>query len=252
MPFCNQYTIPTRETPSFLTGHPTRVLPLDSFFGLTEDKMDKSFLDFSDIHIVRNRLNALPSNKGLWLLRLADLLLRRFWRLNQKDDLEEAIWCYQKAVSLLSQTHHHFLEAILGLCSSLYQRFRLLGHLDDLTKLLDHLHIEHNLDLKSLLTPVKRRLQLVKISSDSKKKASRNFNERIREVGLVQDSFDALKNSGGLKNLGGLKNSGGFNRSRSARESDAKAKDTRTTKTLGPLDLQVPPKQAEEVIRDEV
>ena len=105
MPFANQSTVvPAREIPSFLTGHPTRVLPLDSFFWATEDK---SFLDFSDIHIVRNRLNmnALPSNKGPWRLRLADLLSRRFWRLNQKDDLEEAIWCYQQAVSVLPQTH---------------------------------------------------------------------------------------------------------------------------------------------------
>ena len=156
MPFCNQYTMLIRETSLFLTGHPQR-LPLDAL-------LDNYFLEtlaFSNTHFVRRHLDALfPSDKGPWLLRLADILSRRFWRLNQKDDLEEAIWYYQKAVSLLPQTHYHFLEAILGLCSSVYQRFRLLGHLDDLKKLLDYLHIEQNLDLESLLTPVKARLLL--------------------------------------------------------------------------------------------
>ena len=79
--------------------------------------------------------------------------------MDQKDDLEEAIWYYEEALSLLPQTQFHFLEAILGFCSCVYQRFQLLGHLDDLKKLLEYLHTEQNLNLESLLAPVKVQLQ---------------------------------------------------------------------------------------------
>ena len=79
--------------------------------------------------------------------------------MNQKDNLEEAIWYYEEAVVLLSQTHYHFLKAILGLCSSVYQRFQLSGHFGDLDKLIGHLRTEHKLNSESLLIPVKAQLQ---------------------------------------------------------------------------------------------
>ena len=166
MPFRDHYTMPTRESPLFLTGHPKRPLPLDAFL-VIEDNDLLDTLGFSDKDILRSQLNPLPSYKGLWLLRHADLLSRRFWRFNQKDDLEEVIWYYQNAVSLFPQTHYHFLEAILGLCSSVYQRFQLLGHLDDLTELLRYLNTEKNLDLESLLTPFKVKLPFTEASRKS-------------------------------------------------------------------------------------
>ena len=158
MPFRDQYA---KETPKFLKGHPKRLLSLDDLVDIRLANF-QSVLEHHNIHRLRSQLNTLPPDdpdKGACLLRLADVLSRRFWQLNQKDDLEDAIWYYEKALSLLPQTHYHFLEATLGFCSCVYQRFQLLGHLDDLKKLLKHLHTEHNLNLDSLLTPIKARLQ---------------------------------------------------------------------------------------------
>ena len=161
MPFCDQYTMPAKVTLHFLKGHPKRLLSLDDLVDIHQANF-QSLLEHHYIHRLRNALNALPPDypeKGTRLLRLADVLSRRFWQLDQKDDLEEAIWYYEEAFSLLPQTHYHFLEAILGVCSCVYQRFQLLGHLDDLKKLLDYLHIEQNLNLESLLASVKAQLQ---------------------------------------------------------------------------------------------
>ena len=161
VPFCDQYTMPARETPRFLEGHPKRLLSLGDLVDIHSANF-QSLLEHRYIYHLRSQLNALrpdDPDKGTWLLRLADVLSRRFWQLDQKDDLEEAIWYYEEALSLLPQTHYHFLEAILGFCSCVYQRFQLLGHLDDLKKLLEHLHIEQNLNLESLIAPVKFQLQ---------------------------------------------------------------------------------------------
>ena len=162
MPFCDQYTMPAKETLHFLKGHPIRLLSLDDLLDI-HAKNFRSLLEHHNIHRLRSQLNALPPDdpdKGSWLLRLADVLSRRFCQLNQKDDLEEAIWYYEEALSLLPQTHYHFLEAILGVCSCVYKRFQLLGQLDDLKKLLEYLHTEQNLNFESLLTPIKAQLQL--------------------------------------------------------------------------------------------
>ena len=143
-------------------------------------------LEHHHIHCLRSQLNALPPDdrdKGTWLLRLADGLSRRFCQSYQKDNLEEAIWYYEQALSLLPQTNYHFLEAILGFCFCVYQRFQLLGHLDDLKKLLKHLHTEQNLNLESLLAPVKAqlrpRLQLTHKLSDSRLR-----NQMMKELSL--------------------------------------------------------------------
>ena len=162
MPFCDQYTMPARETLHFLEGHPKRLLSLGDLVDIFSANF-QSLLEHRNIHRVRSQLNGLRQDdldKGTWLLRLGDVLSRRFWQWDQKDDLEEAIWYYEEALSLLPQTHYQFLEAILGFCSCVYQRFQLLGHLDDLKKLLEHLDTEQSLNLESLLTPVKAQLQL--------------------------------------------------------------------------------------------
>ena len=200
MPFRDQYNIPAGEI--FLKGHPQRLLSLDDFAGIWQGKIKS--LPHLRIYRVRSGLNALQPqdpDKGIGLLRLADALSRRFWQLNQRDDVEEAIWYYEEAVSLLPKTHYHFLEAILGLCSSLYQRFRLLGHLDDLKKLLGHLQTEHSLDLESLLAPVKAQLQaqpqqLIDESSDSDSEDASDFTseelvrQSLRKAQMTKDSLD--------------------------------------------------------------
>jgi hypothetical protein len=95
--------MPAKDTPHFLKGHPKRLLSLDDLVDIRLANF-QSLLEHHYIHGIRSQLNALsPDNpdKGTWLLRLADVLSRRFWQLNQKDDLEEAIWYYQGALSLL-------------------------------------------------------------------------------------------------------------------------------------------------------
>ena len=187
-PICDQYTMPAKETPHFLKGHPKRLLSLD-------DLIDFHLANFQSllehyIHRLRSQLNALPPDdpdKATWLLRLADVLSRRFWQLAQKYDLEEAIWYYEEALSLLPQTHYHFLEAILGVCSCIYQRFLLLGHLDDLKKLLEYLHTEQNLNLESLLTPVKAQLQSRRqqLTPDSYNNISQKIGEQFQLTILI-------------------------------------------------------------------
>ena len=191
MPFCDQYA-KEPETPYFLEGHPKRLLSLDDLVDIRLANF-QSVLEHQYIHRLRSQLNALlqdDPDKGTWLLRLADVLSRRYWRLKQKDDIEEAIWYYEEALSLLPQTHYHFLEAILGFCSCVYRRFQLLGQLDDLKKLLEHLHTEYNLNLESLLTPVKAQLQpqpqqLTHKFSDSK---SSNQMTVIKELNVPKAS----------------------------------------------------------------
>ena len=186
--------MPAIETPYFLKGHPKRLLSLDDIMDIRLERF-QSLLEHRYIHRVRSQLNALPSDdpdKGTWLLRLADVLSRRFWQLNQKDDLEEAIWYYEGALSLLPQTHYHSLEAILGFCSCVYQRFQLLGHIDDIKKLLEHLQTECNLDLESLLTPVKVQLQpqaqqLADEFSDSKLMKEVNLNVPETSSNIEED-----------------------------------------------------------------
>ena len=259
MPFRDQYA---KETPNFLEGHPKRLLSLDDLINIRLANF-QSLLEHHYIHRLRSQLNNLPPDdpdKGTWLLRLADVLSRRFWQLNQKDDLEEAIWYYEEALSLLPQTHYHFLEAILGFCSSVYQRFQLLGHLDDLKKLLKHLHTEHNLNLDSLLTPVKAQLQprpqLTHKLSDSEShnqmtmieelnvpKASSNLDaetRRAKETKFQVWKHDSPESAGGPE------------------PELRRPKNAKTTKDLlDPLNFQVPTQNMnldmeDEVIRDEV
>ena len=190
MHFCDQFTMPAKEIPHFLKGHPKRLLSLDDLVDIHLANF-QSLLEHHYIHRLRSKINALPPDdpdKGTWLLRLADALSRRFWQLDLKDDLEEAIWYYEEALTLLPQTHYHFLEATLGVCSCVYQRFRLLCLLDDLVKLLDYLHTEKNLNVESLLTPVKVQLQSLpthKISHSKEKPQLVLFRSRCDPSTLI-------------------------------------------------------------------
>jgi hypothetical protein len=283
MPFRDQYAMPAKEIPPFLIGHPKRLLSLDDLVDIRLVNF-QSLMEHHYIHRLRSQLNSLSPDdpdKGTWLLRLADVLSRRFWQLKQKDDLEEAIWYYQEALSLLPQTHYHFLEAILGFCSCVYHRFQLLGHLEDLKKLLEHLHIEHNLNLESLLTPVKAQLQprpqqLTHKLSDSKSrnkmtmieelnvpKASSNLDEEeAEEAAVFEEPAKDFSAPTGVQDAATkwLKETRKGNSPESAGDSKSEVirpKNPRTTKDfLGPLDFQVPIQNMsldmeDEVIRDE-
>lgn len=142
--------------PSFLTGHPQRPMSLDELLKICNGGFH--FTERQSILSLRAELNLLPSehaNRPSCLLRLADALSRRFYQWDQRDDLEEAIWFYQEALSLLPNSHYHYLETLLGLCSSIYQRY-LLGDADDLQNLLRYLDLQYDVlnQQRSLLAPI--------------------------------------------------------------------------------------------------
>jgi hypothetical protein len=149
---------------SFLIGHPQRPLSLDE---LCDGDFHEGSIQRRSIVSLRAELSSQPADRSSCLLRLADALSRRFSQWAQKEDLEEAIWSYKEALSLIPNSHYQYLETLLGLCSSLYQRFCLLGHAHDLQNLLRYLELEYNvLDrCPSLLAPVEARLK--KLCQDS-------------------------------------------------------------------------------------
>ena len=238
MPFCDQYATIAKET-YLLKGHFKRLLSLDDLVDIRLAKF-QSLLDHNYIHHLRSQLNVLPPDdpdKGAWLLRLADVLSRRFWQSNRKDDLEEAIGYYEEALSLLPQTHYHFLEAILGFCSCVYQRFQLLGLFDDLKILLDHLHTEHNLNLESLLTPIKAQLrrpqQLTLKSSDSKSRNQMTMVKGLNSRNLNSETKWAKETKSWKCNF--------LEFAEDSEPDVRRPKNARTTKDfLGSLDFQVP------------
>jgi hypothetical protein len=61
-----------------------------------------------------------------------------------RGDLDRAIWSYEQALSLLPKGHYRYLETLLGLCSSIYQRFYLLRRADDLKNLRRYLDLQHD------------------------------------------------------------------------------------------------------------
>ena len=67
-----------------------------------------------------------------------------------------AIWSYEEALSLIPNSHYYYLETLLGLCCSLFQRYHLLGHIDDLNKHLLYLDLQCDVlyRKRSLLTLV--------------------------------------------------------------------------------------------------
>ena len=125
---------------SFLSARPERPLSLDELLNIFKGSIPRQ-----SITSLRSKLSLLPTRHGDrsgFLLHLGDALIRRFSEWAQKDDLEEAIWSYKEVLSLTPKSHYHYLEALLGLCSSLYHRYYLLGHADDLKNLLLYLNLQ--------------------------------------------------------------------------------------------------------------
>ena len=151
---------------SFLSTHPERPLSLDELLNNFEGDLHVQGIDRQIRQSITNLRAKLSSpstrlaDRSSSLLRLGDALLRRFSQWAQKDDLEEAIWSYKEALSLIPNSHYYYLEALLGLCSSLYQRYYLLGHADDLKNLLLYLNLQCDIFNRqhSLLAPVDFRL----------------------------------------------------------------------------------------------
>ena len=149
---------------SFLSAHPERPLSLDELLNIFKgDVHVQGSIHRQSIISLRAKLSLLPTrhaDRSGILLRLGDALLRRFSEWAQKDDLEEAIWSYKEVLSLTPKSHYHYLEALLGLCSSLYHRCYLLGHADDLKNLLLYLNLQCDIFHRQrlLLAPVEVQL----------------------------------------------------------------------------------------------
>ena len=149
---------------SFLPTHPERPLSLDELLNKFEgDLQVEGSIHRQSIINLRAELSLLPTrlaDQSGTLLRLGDALVRRFSQWAQKDDLEEAIWCYKEALSRIPNSHYYYLEALLGICSSLYRRYSLLGLPDDLNNLLLYLDMQRDILNRqpSLLAPVENRL----------------------------------------------------------------------------------------------
>ena len=150
---------------SFLPAHPERPLSLDELLNVFEgNHHEHGPIHRQSIISVRAKLSLPPTphaDRSSSFLQLADALSTRFSQWSQKDDLEEAIWSYEEALSLIPNSHYHYLEALLGLCSSLYQRYYLLGHADDLKNLLLYLDLQCDVlnRQRSLLAPVEVQLR---------------------------------------------------------------------------------------------
>jgi hypothetical protein len=154
---CNALRCSSTDQPisisSFLIGHPERPLSLDEILkicnGIYPISVQRFMRRRQSISSLRTELTLLPLSsqyhdvdRSSCLLRLADALSRRFSQWSQLDDLEEAISSYEALLSLIPNSHYQCLEALLGLCSSLYQRFYLLNQADDLKNLLRYLELQ--------------------------------------------------------------------------------------------------------------
>ena len=147
----------------FLSAHPERPLSLDELLKIFNGDHVQGSIPRQSITSLRAKLSLLPTrhaDRSGFLLRLGDALLRRFSQWAQNDDLEEAIWSYKEALLLIPKSHYYYIESLLGLCSSLYQRYYLLGHADDLKNLLLYLDLQCDVldQQRSLLAPVEVQL----------------------------------------------------------------------------------------------
>jgi len=147
-----------------LDGHPNRLLLIDEIMVQERD-------DYDFIEGVREGSPRDPELSHFHSQKQAHRVLMRFWRFNEREDLDEAIWLHEKILLLLSTSSYRYLEVLLSLCSALYKRFRLLGQVDDLQTLMNYLEKQRNLDILSLLSSAESAL-----------------NERRQTAGLILET----------------------------------------------------------------
>lgn len=85
---------------------------------------------------------------------LANALLNRYIGFSQLDDLDEAIWLFEHALTLTPRNHYRYLETLLGLTTSLNARFELLRLPDDRRRLAECAADRSNIDDDAVLAPV--------------------------------------------------------------------------------------------------
>ena len=89
------------------------------------------------------------------LLRCGGAFLRKFERLDDVDDLDNAIHCYGQAKSLSAPDHHHYLEALVGLSTGFTKRFRRKNLREDLQELYSTLKALSALDAESIIKRIR-------------------------------------------------------------------------------------------------
>lgn len=92
------------------------------------------------------------------MLRLGEVLFRRFVQWEEPQDLNEAIFYYKSAWKS-TKSSILGLEACLGLCESLYRRLVIGNNFEDFIELMGALEGQTSLDLFALIGPVVDQLE---------------------------------------------------------------------------------------------
>lgn len=152
-----------RTQKAHLEGHPHRLVSLDEIIHSVRISLSKAdslpiqLILPETIPILRARLSTYSTSIVVecqvpYLLKLAHALFGRYLQNQQRDDLDEAICYYEEAsTSMTPIASYRHVEALLGLCFSLYQRLHLTGRFEDLVDLVKGLEAQADIDYAELL-----------------------------------------------------------------------------------------------------
>jgi len=140
-----------QEALPFLEGHPRRLLYLDEILAIKRRELTVDNVLQKTVEDLRGEVEFAGGSHTY--RKLGHGLLKRFWRFGELNDLEEGIWYLQAAIPLTAKSDYRYLEVVLGLCSGLWQRVRILGQRDDHQKLLNYLREQQLVDFEAALRP---------------------------------------------------------------------------------------------------
>ncbi|KAF8900186.1 hypothetical protein CPB84DRAFT_1057240 [Gymnopilus junonius] len=97
-------------------------------------------------------LDAAPSNpfRGKYFKSLGDISWKCYLTSNLASDLDETIWLYEKAISVILPFSIQSLMPIFGVCSALYRRFYLKRNLRDIVHLVRYRRQLNRVDFDDL------------------------------------------------------------------------------------------------------
>lgn len=91
------------------------------------------------------------SSRRRYFKALADATWNGYLQFGRLQDLDEAIWLYEQAISLTPTFSPHSLVPLFGLCSALYRRFYLYRNLRDLVHLARYMRRQEMLDVEDIV-----------------------------------------------------------------------------------------------------
>jgi len=142
--------------PTFLLGHPKRLMTLDEISSIRASDLLACDILSVDVDALSDKTFSSQSDDidhAVALGKLGHHFMRRYWRLAETFDLNEAICSYQDALPLFLKNDYHYIEVLLGLCSACYHRLQLLGRQTDLQLLLMYLRLQLGIDTKAISWP---------------------------------------------------------------------------------------------------